>query len=239
MQESMEITALLDFEICDDHVKTPSGLYYFFRIQPPNLSILNDTEKMEKIKGFESFLDSNENPFQIFVLDKTEDLTLNKQFVKGLNDKWESFTNDILNAIEKMQGDSRGVQRAFYVTICVRKKSEHELFLEQLKNNSFDCYLAKKDELITVMRNFSLRDFTNFDIYTFEKEAQALYDKQKYDWKQAQILRLRINQTAASTEDGDILKVYWAVRFLSPNHHCQELSGLVHHQMSFDQNCAD
>lgn len=175
----MEITTLMDFEIADNHIKTPAGYYYFFRILPPNLSILNDTEKLEKIKGFEAFLDGNENQFQIFVLDKTEDLTLNKKYHQGLNDRWENYTGAILEAIEKMQGDSKGVQRAYYIILCVRKKSEWELFFEQLKNNGFDCYLTKKDELITIMRNFDLRDFTNFDIYTLEKEVQRLYEKQK------------------------------------------------------------
>lgn len=177
----MEMNALVDFEICDNHIKTPSGHYFLFRIQPPNLSILNEWERQEKIKAFEAFLDSNETPFQIFVMDKTEDLSLNKQFWQGIDDRYDFISDAILNAIEEMQTDSRGIQRAFYIIICVKRKSEHELFLEQLKNNGFECYVVSKMELITVMRNFMLREFTDFDIHTFDKEVQALYEQQKYN----------------------------------------------------------
>ncbi|MFA9380262.1 MAG: hypothetical protein ACERKO_04295 [Acetanaerobacterium sp.] len=176
----MEMTVLMDFEICDDHIKTPAGHYYLFRIQPPNLSILNENERLEKIKNLESFLDSNDNPFQIFVLDKTEDLSLNKQFWQDIDDRYDFISNTVLAAIEEMQNDSRGVQRAFYIVVCIKRKSDHELFFEQLKNNEFECYVVKKNELITVMRNFILREFSDFDIQTFDKEVQALYEKQKY-----------------------------------------------------------
>lgn len=177
----MEITVLMDFEICDNHIKTPSGHYYLFRINPPNLSILNEWERQEKIKGFESFLDSNDVSFQIIVLDKTEDLSLNKQFWQSIDDRYDFISRAILASIEEMQNNSSGVQRAFYIIICVKRKSEHELFFEQLKNNGFDCYVVTKMELITVMRNFMLREFTDFDIHTFDKEVQALYEQQKYD----------------------------------------------------------
>lgn len=177
----MEMTVLMDFEICDNHIKTPSGHYFLFRIQPPNLSILNDWERDEKLKAFESFLDSNEMSFQIFVMDKTEDLSLNKQFWQGIDDRYDFISGAILNAIEEMQTDSRGIQRAFYIIICVKRKSEHELFFEQLKNNGFECYIVSKMELITVMRNFLLREFTDFDIRTFDREVQALYEQQKYE----------------------------------------------------------
>lgn len=177
----MEMTVLMDFELCDDHIKTPAGKYYLFRILPPNLSILNDYEKTEKMRSFESLLDSNETPFQVFVLDKTEDLTQNKQFWQGIDDRYDFISGAVIKAIEEMQNDSNGVQRAFYIVICVRKKSDHELFLDQLKNNEFDCYVAKKDELTTVMRNFLLREFSDFDIQTFDKEVQKRYEQQKYD----------------------------------------------------------
>lgn len=177
----MEMTVLMDFEICDNHIKTPMGHYFFFRIQPPNLSILSDWERQEKIKTFETFLDSNEMPFQICVMDKTEDLSQNKQFWQGINDRYDFISNAILSSIEEMQSDSRGVQRAFYIVICIKRKSEHELFFELLKNSGFECYVVMKNELITVMRNFLLREFTDFDIHTFDKEVQALYEKQKYE----------------------------------------------------------
>lgn len=175
----MEMTSIVDFEICDDYVKTPTGYYYLFRVLPPNLSILTEHEKSMKIKNFESFLDSNDMPFQIFVCDKTEDLSLNKLFWKGINDRYDFISNAVLQAIDEMQGDSSGVQRAYYFIICLKKKSEHELFFEQLKNNEFDCYVTKKLELITVMRNFFLREFSDFDISTFDKEVQKLYERQK------------------------------------------------------------
>lgn len=175
----MEITTLIDFDIRDDHIKTSMGLFYLFRILPPNLSILTDYEKSRQVKNFESFLDSNDRPFQIFVLDKTEDLSLNKLYWQGISDRYDYISNSILAAIDEMQGNSSGVQRAYYNIICVKKKSEHEMFFEQLKNNEFECYVTQKLELITVMRNFFLREFTDFDISTFDKEVQKLYERQK------------------------------------------------------------
>ena len=42
-----------------------------------------------------------------------------------------------------------------------------------------DANLKDRSELITVMNNFLLRSFIEFDIYTFEQEVKMLYEKQK------------------------------------------------------------
>lgn len=178
----MEMTVLMDFEICDDHIKTPQGSYYFYRILPPNLSILSEAEKELKIIRFEAFLNSNDQPFQIIALDKTEDLKRNKQFWQDETDVHYDFVaKEIIRAIEELQGDSNGVLRAYYIGLCQRRKTDVSSFLDLLKNNELEGYLTKKDELITVMRNFLLREFSDFDIHTFDKEVQRLYEQQRYE----------------------------------------------------------
>lgn len=177
-----EITAMIDFEIEEDHIAVPGGqLVYFFRLIPPNLSVLNDSEKEQKINAYASFLDSNEYPVQVFALDKTEDLSFNKEFYQNLNDSFDAISGTIVREIEKMQGDNQGIQRAYYLIFRAKRASERETISDLIANMDLDFYIAQKHELITVVRNFFSKDFADFSIFDFNQEVQKLYDSQKYN----------------------------------------------------------
>lgn len=175
----MKITDLINFEIKEDYVQGSNGKFYFFRIIPPNLTIMNPDEKRAKIRQFEGVLNNNDLTLQILAMDKTEDLTKNKAFWKQLPERYEAMTAEILDTIGEIEYTNSGIQRAYYFVIKPQEQEQVALFENLIMQKEFRFYRVARAELITVMKNFFLRDFIDFDIYTFEREVQALYESQK------------------------------------------------------------
>ena len=175
----MKITDLANFEIKDQFIQTPQGKYYFYRIIPPNLSIMNPGEKRMKILSLQGVLDSNEIPLQILAMDKTEDLSRNKAFWKKIPERYEFISNAILDTIGEIEYTSSGIQRAYFFIIHPKDEEQADLFENLLREKDFRFYRVERGELITVLKNFLLRDFVDFDIYTFEQEVRELYESQK------------------------------------------------------------
>ncbi len=175
----MKITELLNFQIMEHHIQCKHGSFYFFRIIPPNLSIMNPGEKNMKIEGFKGLLNSTEIPLQIFAMDKSEDLSKNKEFWKKTPEQYAAISDAILNEINEIESASSGIQRAYYFIIKPKEQQQVTLFKNLLTETGFRAYLTDRSELITIMNNFLLRSFIEFDIYTFEQEVKMLYEKQK------------------------------------------------------------
>lgn len=175
----MKITDLLDFQIMEDSIRCKTGMFYFFRIIPPNLSILNPGERRMKIEGFKGLLNSTEVPLQIFAMDKSEDLSKNKAFWKKTPERYAAISDAILNEITDIESTSSGIQRAYYFVIKPKEQQQVILFENLLTETGFRFHRADRSELITVMNNFLLRSFIEFDIYTLEQEVQMQYESQK------------------------------------------------------------
>lgn len=175
----MQITDLLNFQIMDDHILCSHESAYLFRIIPPNLSILNPSERQMKIEGFKALLGGTEVPLKIFAMDKSEDLSKNKAFWKKTPERYAAISNAILNEINKIESANSGSQRAYYFVIKPKEQHQVILFENLMTETGFCFYRAQRSELITIMNNFLLRSFLEFDIYTFEQEVQTLYENQK------------------------------------------------------------
>lgn len=175
----MKITDLLNFQITEDHIQCKTGSFYLFRINPPNLSILNPGERNMKIEGFKGLLNGTEVPLQIFAMDKSEDLSKNKAFWRKTPEQYADIADAILNEITDIESTSNGIQRAYYFIINPKDPQQVILFENLLTESGFRFYRADRAELITVINNFLLRSFIEFDIYTFEQEVQMLYENQK------------------------------------------------------------
>lgn len=175
----MKITELLDFQIDVDSIRGKVGSFYFFRILPPNLSILNPSEKQEKIRGFLSLLNTNQLPMQIFVMDKSEDLSKNKKFWQKIPDRYAFISDVILDSISEIESTSSGIQRAYYIVIQPKEREQATLFESLLEQAGFRAYRAEREELVTVMLNFLQRFYVEIDLFTLEREVQRLYENQK------------------------------------------------------------
>ena len=173
------IQDLLDFQIKDGEVISGNLTYCFYRFFPPNLSILTGQEKENEIDAFCSLLENSNMPLQIFTLDKVEDLSENKAFFSNMKPEYAVYTDIIINQITSHENTSKtnSIQRAYYFIVPIKNHHAKELFEEALRTQKLKCVPCQKQEIITVFRNFYLREFTAFDIYTFTEEIRKKYEE--------------------------------------------------------------
>lgn len=173
------IQDLLDFQIKDGEVVSGNLTFCFYRFFPPNLSILTSQEKENEIDAFCSLLENSNMPIQIFALDKVEDLSENKAFFSAMNNKYAEYTETIIKQITNHETISmtNSIQRAYYFIVPIKNHHTKEIFEEALRTQKLKCIPCQKQELITVFRNFYLREFAVFDIYTFQEEIKKQYEE--------------------------------------------------------------
>lgn len=178
----MKISDIINFTVRENFVELENQKVYFLRFSPPNLNIMTQGEKSNEIKKFQEFYDSlMDQRFQTFSLDKTENL-------KGNKDYWSSLLNDddnndycakikkaIISKIDSIESTSSSVGRAFYFVLKVKEQAELTRFETCLNTKGITYYIAEKQELVTVLRNYILREFIGFDIYDYESEVGAAY----------------------------------------------------------------
>lgn len=178
----MKISDMINFSFGDDYVETEGCKVYFLRFYPPNLSIMTKPEKLVEITKFKEFYDSLiDQRFQVISLDKTENLSDNKAYWMSLltddeNDPCKVIRQTIINQIGSIESTSSSVGRAFYFVLKVKDPAELTRFESALSSKAIPYVMAKKQELVTVLRNFNLREFVSFDLYDFEKEVEAAYE---------------------------------------------------------------
>lgn len=181
----MKISDIVNFEVKDKYVETPDGSQvYFLRLSPPNLNIMTDGEKGNEIQKFQEFYDSlgDLKTVQIFSLDKTENLSGNKAYWSSLirpdneDDPCIEIKRAVIRSIESIESTSSSVGRAFYFVLKIKDPAELSRFETSLNTKGIHYYIAEKQELVTVHRNFILREFVSFDIYDFEKEVNESYE---------------------------------------------------------------
>lgn len=181
----MKISDIVNFEVKDKYVETPDGSQvYFLRLSPPNLNIMTDGEKGNEIQKFQEFYDSlgDLKTVQIFSLDKTENLSGNKAYWCSLirpdneDDPCIEIKKAVIRSIESIESTSSSVGRAFYFVLKIKDPAELSRFETSLNTKGIHYYIAEKQELVTVHRNFILREFVSFDIYDFEKEVNEAYE---------------------------------------------------------------
>ena len=153
---------------------TPHGVAQFLRIIPPNLSIMTEAEQKAEIEKFEAVLDTVSIPFQIFITDKIEDLSENKEFYSCLRGDYEVIVDVLLQSMEDIESDNSAVQRAYYIVVITKDREEFQLF-KNVVASQFHTYQVQREELATLLRNYILREFIGFDLHSME--AQILQDE--------------------------------------------------------------
>lgn len=179
----MKMFDLINFTVAENHVEADGCKVYFLRILPPDLNIMTDKEKGNEIARLQEFFESLiDQSFQIFSLDKTENLSGNKAYwssllrTDDLDDPCEKIKRTIIGKIDSIESSSSSVGRAFYFVLKVKEAAELTRFETTLSSKSIPCAVADKQELVTVLRNYILREFVPFDIYDFESEVAAAYE---------------------------------------------------------------
>lgn len=179
MRKTENINNLIDFTIMDDYVKSGNQKIYFYRFYPPNISILTKSEIEIEMAALANFIEAANMPVNIFALDKVENLSQNKEFFQGMNEKYKKYTEQIVNQISSHDTDdekTNSIQRAYYFIICTKNASEKNEFEDALNSQRLKFSIVKRDELATVFRNYYLREFSAFDVLVFSKEMRDKYD---------------------------------------------------------------
>ncbi len=182
MRKAENINNLINFTIMNDYVKSNDKKFYFYRFLPPNISILTQNETELEISALANLIESVNMPFQIFAMDKVENLNRNKEFFQSMNEKYKKYTEQIINQISSHDADdnkTNSIQRAYYFIISTKNASEKNEFEDALNSQRLKSSIVKHDELATVFRNYYLREFSPFDILAFSKEMREKYDAVK------------------------------------------------------------
>ena len=173
------------FSIADDHMTAGIGAaardIYFFRLFPRNMSILSRDEKLQEHRKLQTILDScgdsPEGMPSLFVMDKTENLDELKGYYESLlaqHPEYEFINREILRHLIGMEEESACVERAFYFILRVRDVARMDLFAEQLKGQ-IAFHIAQREEIVTLLRNYLLREFTPYEPMEFDKLVDLKY----------------------------------------------------------------
>lgn len=178
-----QILDLLDFNIFDDYVVTGTGAYlryrYFVRILPENIHILPLDERKGLMRRLQNILDIFRGDLSIFSIDKSEGLDEIAEYYKELCDKypdWEFINREIYDKLEDLDAESAAVERAHYFIFTCKEKSEFERFFGICKEN-MPVRLAHREEMMIVIRNFFLREFSTVPIMEFDTKVKLAYDQ--------------------------------------------------------------
>ena len=176
----MKITDLINFHIKQDFVKTNSGNFHFYKIIPPNLSILSEREIQSHINCFYLLLKSLPSDFnlQVFMIDMSEDLSKNKEYWSDISTKFIDISNGIISDISKNRNQN-GVQRGFYFVINPSDDAQIRIFENALISSGFMYCKQLKNDIVGIFRSFLLRDFKDFNLEVFEEETIVNYDNLK------------------------------------------------------------
>ncbi len=183
----MKISELINFRVLPDSVATPYGVAQFLRILPPNLSIMTQAERLAQIEKLESLLDAATIPFQIFITDKTEDLSANKAFYRDMaqGSDYGYLIDHILKSMETVESDSSAVQRSYYLVAITKEREDFTTFYN-LVADLFSVYQVKDQELTMLLRNFLLREFFA-DLHSFEEEVRKMAEKSAGRWRRGKV----------------------------------------------------
>lgn len=175
-------TELPPFRLMDDHVETGEGNtrreHYLFRLHPKNMEILGSAERFLQEDLLQALLDGSDQIVpSFFILDKTEGLGHVREHLaelKNQNGQYDELYADLIREIDGLDAESAAVERAAYMCLEVRDRSETELFSARLRD-CIEFHLADREEWIVVLRNFLLREYLPFKMAEFGEHIELLY----------------------------------------------------------------
>lgn len=168
VQELLQVENIEDNEICSGGMKR-----YFIRVKPKNINILMDNILLGLIGNFKKILNVNQQ-IQVLVVDKTQRLDANKNFLKELIDKKESviFKEILEKDLDNLNKiSSKGASREFYFIVPFKTGKEKER-IEQMKhtieNQGFEVLDCSKNDLKSMLQVYLERNFTNQIVKDFD-----------------------------------------------------------------------
>ncbi len=168
----------------DSAVLTSGKSVYFYRISPPNLSIMQQSEKDIVIKRFQNLLDGLDHKcrFSIFATDKFENLNENRSYFENMQcaNELEFMRSQLLQLIDNASLKGASVHRAYYFTLCTDSESMAADFEIQLNVNGFVFHKAQRCEIANLLRNYFLHEYVDFDVPSFDNAISEIYSE-RYD----------------------------------------------------------
>lgn len=189
----MKTTELMSFDILEDCLKTAHGELFFYKLSPPNTSILSPWETRDFIRLFNEFLRAKPSvPVNIYIADCTEDLSKNRKFWADLSPQHDYISEAINAELSKENGSSGGTQRGFFIIATIKNDSDKKLFDAALRECGMLFEPLKKPDIVNVLRGFLLRDFNEYPIEVIEAEIEQAYalEKKKPDYKEYRLTQL-------------------------------------------------
>lgn len=167
------IDQLVRFRLHTDCVESGNQFFYFYRYFPPSTDIMTYDEIAREIEKLSKLFDLMERPFRMFATDKVEDLSANRRHYASLNPKFDAYTSEIISRIDDTENSSAAVQRAFYFIVPVAHRGE--IAYDRFPSKAHRIESVEKEEMVTLLRNYYVREFVNVDIHTLEQHI--LQDK--------------------------------------------------------------
>lgn len=165
------------FRLRDDHIAAGGWMNFFLRLQPRNMDVLTLPERMIEYDRLQNCIDSYEIAPSIFILDKTEGLDQHKEYYEELLREYpehEFINQEILLRLVGMEQDSSCVERAFYLVLRVKNRDEFERFVQGAREQLV-FHVADRAELLCVLRNFLLREYTAAPLLEWDRVMQLRY----------------------------------------------------------------
>lgn len=167
----MEMTDLLNLGVENDHLLTPVGPLFFFRVHPPNLPILDNTALEALYQGFEALMRGTEHiPFAIYAADLPISLGQNREYIRSLGEPCEGMQAALLAELSATQGKGN-TERAYYFVVGERARGKGALgewrdtLSSLLLQNGISVLPVTGDSLISLLRGWLLREFVDDQIY--------------------------------------------------------------------------
>ena len=168
MRKSAPLDQLIQFNLHDDCVESGGLFFRFYRYYPPNTDIMTEDEVAQEIENLSSLFDSIDRAFAMFSTDKIEDMSRIRKYYASLDPRFDAYTSEIIAQIDSAEENSASVQRAFYFIISSKNRTDD--IYNQLVGRGYHIQPAEKDEIITMLRNYYIREFVTCDIHTLEND---------------------------------------------------------------------
>lgn len=183
MLRGMPVLDRMNFVLADDHIETGAGAakreYYYLRMEPRNMDILSPTESKKEYQLLQSILDKDGLVPSFMSLDKTEGLDDIRQFYEGLTQQYpeyERINGAILQHLSGLEAEESSiVERAHYMILRCRNRSEYRQF-DQIASTYLNYHLAERAELLVLLKNFLLRDYTPAELAEWDDDIRLKYE---------------------------------------------------------------
>lgn len=180
----------LGFRLKDDHLETGSGtalrLTYCLRLEPRNMDILSAEERDGEYRRLQAVLDTDGVVPSFLSLDKTEGLDDVRSFYEELTERYpehERINGSIRQYLSGLEAEDSIVERAHYLIVRCKNGSEWRQF-DATASVYLSYHVAQRAELLVLLKNFFLRDYTPATLAEFDEEirlkfAQAAAEPEK------------------------------------------------------------